>query len=161
MKVMSIFSITCASICNPFLKKIESNLNLDLIKFLIGFNEIWIPFNVFDKKDKNSSSCSFALWGVVFCLDLGPFVFFFSCLLVGCFFFSLYYDKFPYTPRKDTTLSHKMFPLEWPIPMFGPPLDSSFVLYYSLLWPMPMPLWALPTMIMVSKHVITRWQIAR
>jgi hypothetical protein len=84
------------------------------------------------------------LWGVVFCLDLGPFVFFFSCLLVGCFFFSLYYDKFPYTPRKDTTLSHEMFPLEWPIPMFGPPLDSSFVLYYSLLWPMPMPLWALP-----------------
>jgi hypothetical protein len=49
-----------------------------------------------------------ALWGVVFCLDLGPFFFLFLFPCRVFFFYLFIYlfidDIFPCTPRKDTTL---------------------------------------------------------
>jgi hypothetical protein len=97
------------------------------------------------------------LWGPVFCLDLGPFVFSFLCILdfgvrsfvwtwvllsflflfpcwVFFFYLFIYLFIFPYIPRKDTTFYTLDVPLEWPIPMFGPPLESWFVLTTPCFW---------------------------
>jgi hypothetical protein len=96
---------------------------------------------------------------------LGPFFFFFSCSLARCFsFIHLFiHDIFSYTHHARTQHFTPDGPWEWPIPMFGPPLDSPFVFGPLLLaLAMPMPLRTLCTVIMENKHVITRrWQIGR
>jgi len=109
-----------------------------------------------------------ALQGMVFCLDLGPFFFFLFLFPCSVFFFYLFIylfidDIFPYTPRKGTTLLHTRCSLGMAHCHVWPTFGIIICPYYLLLaFAMPMPLWALRTMIMVSKHVITRrWQIGR
>ncbi len=66
-----------------------------------------------------------------------------------------------YPPRR-TPHVRRDFPLEWPIPMLGPPLDSWFIVVLLLDLAMPMSLGPKPTKIVISKNIITRrWQMGR
>ncbi len=102
-----------------------------------------------------------ALQGMDFCLDLGPFFFFLFLFPCSVFFFYLFIylfidDIFPYTPRKGTTLLHTRCSLGMAHCHVWPTFGFIVCPYYLLLaFTMPMPLWALRTVIMVSMLLLT------
>jgi hypothetical protein len=121
----------------------------------------------FDKRTK-APHRAVCILGCGLLFGLGSFLFFsFLVPLLGVFIYLFIYlfidDIFPYTPRKGTTLLHTRCSLGMAHCHVWPTFGIIICPYYLLLaFAMPMPLWALPTVIMVSKHVITRrWEIGR
>jgi hypothetical protein len=114
-----------------------------------------------DKRTKAPHRAFYTL-GCGLLFGLGSFLFSFLVPLLGVFLLFIYLLMWYFlTHHARTPHFTRDVPLEWPIPMFGPPLDSWLSLLLLAL-AMSMPLWALPTVIMVSKHVITRrWQMGR